>query len=70
MWNQHGVPDQTELRGKKFGTQFVSPLELQNLDSRKHIFNKESNVRFVYYTGTQYLESCFQDLNYTPLMKC
>lgn len=22
------------------------------------------------YTGTQYLESCFQDLNYTPLMKC
>lgn len=39
------VSDQTELRGKKFGTQFVSPLDLQNLDPRKHIFNKESNVR-------------------------
>lgn len=50
MWNQHGVPDQAELRGKKFGTQFVSPLELQNLDPRKHIFNKESNVRLHRYT--------------------
>lgn len=67
MWNQHGVPDQTELRGKKFGTQFVSPLELQTLTQESTYLTRNQMLD---YTGTQYLESCFQDLNYTPLMKC